>query len=397
MNMISGFAFVAGESEEERRAKNTIFLVAGSCCFFGVIWSAMYYWIFGWGLTAALPLGYAILVGASISASHASRNISWAIYAQIICIIYITAFIQWSIGGLFDSGFVMAWALLGPIGALVFFPRAKSIIWFVLYLINVVITLVFDDFFAAQGYDVSEAIQTLFFFMNISISSLVIFLFAGYFVANAASERQRADALLLNTLPKEVVPVLKSGQETIADYFETSTIMFCDMVGSTPMFEDMKPAEVVDWLNEVFTMFDKLTEKYGLEKIRTIGDNYMVAAGVPTPRPDHATAMASLALEMLQGLNDIPARAGKSMAFRFGINSGPVVAGIIGKTKFQYDIWGDTVNVASRMESHGEAGNVHISAATHDLIKDEFDCLYRGKTPIKGKDDMDTWYIVGPK
>jgi len=233
--------------------------------------------------------------------------------------------------------------------------------------------------------------------MNMSISSFVIFLFAGYFVANAASERQRADALLLNTLPKEVVPVLKSGQETIADYFETSTIMFCDMVGSTPMFEDMKPAEVVDWLNEVFTMFDKLTEKYGLEKIRTIGDNYMVAAGVPTPRPDHATAMASLALEMLQGLNDIPARAGKSMAFRFGINSGPVVAGIIGKTKFQYDIWGDTVNVASRMESHGEAGNVHISAATHDLIKDEFDCLYRGKTPIKGKDDMDTWYIVGPK
>ena len=138
-------------------------------------------------------------------------------------------------------------------------------------------------------------------------------------------------------------------------------------------------------------------EKYGLEKIRTIGDNYMIASGVPTPRVDHATAIAALALDIVQGLEQLSDRDGKRMAFRLGINSGPIVAGIIGKMKFQYDLWGDTVNIASRMESHGEVGKVHISAATYELIKDDFECDPRGTIPIKGKEKMETWFLVGPK
>jgi adenylate cyclase len=159
----------------------------------------------------------------------------------------------------------------------------------------------------------------------------------------------------------------------------------------------MKPVEVVDWLNEVFSMFDHLIDKYGVEKIRTIGDNYMVASGVPSPRIDHAKAIAALALDMLDGLEDIPERNGKRINFRLGINSGPVVAGVIGKSKFQYDLWGDTVNVASRMESHGKPGKVQISAATYALIKDDFDCEYRGTIQIKGKQELETWFLVGPK
>jgi len=142
---------------------------------------------------------------------------------------------------------------------------------------------------------------------------------------------------------------------------------------------------------------NQLVEKYSVEKIRTIGDNYMVASGVPSPRVDHANALAALALDMLNGLKQLPEREGKRVNCRLGINSGPVVAGVIGKSKFQYDIWGDTVNDASRMESHGDAGKIHISASTYELIKDDFECEYGGATQIKGKDELETWYLVGPK
>ena len=357
----------------------------------------MYAFVFGWGLTTFLPLAFVVVVGASLAISQRTKNHHYAVYAQIICIIYITTFIQWSIGGLFASGFVLAWAFVGPIVALIVFPIRQSLIWFALYLLNVVITVAFDDAFASRGYDVAETTRTVFFFMNVSFSSLVVFLFAGYFVVSAAAERKRANALLLNILPKEIAPRLKAGQETIADHYASASVMFADMVGSTPLFADMTAAEAVDWLNEVFSMFDRLVEQHGVEKIRTIGDNYMVAAGVPTTRRDHATAIVALALDMIKGLERLEPRNGKRLAFRFGINSGPLVAGVIGERKFQYDLWGDTVNIASRMESDGEVGKVHISASTHALIQDAFECVCRGVRPIKGKGEMETWFVVGRK
>ncbi len=336
-------------------------------------------------------------MSSSLVVSHLKRDILYAVNAQTFCIIYITTFIQWSIGGVFDSGFVMAWAICGPIGALIFLPLKKSTVWFLLYLVNLFITVQFDSFFAAHGQVVEAGIRKFFFIMNLGVSSTVVFIFAGYFVAKATSERRRADDLLLNTLPRDIVRVLKAGHETIADRYETCSILFCDIVGSTPLFSTLSPEDVVDWLNEVFSMFDRLVEKHGLEKIRTIGDNYMVAAGVPTPREDHAGAIVALALDMIEGLKSIPARSAKQINFRFGINSGAVVAGVIGRSKYQFDIWGDTVNVAARMEQHGQPGRVHISAATHDLIKDAFDCEPRGQIPIKGKETMATWFVTRPK
>ncbi len=174
-------------------------------------------------------------------------------------------------------------------------------------------------------------------------------------------------------------------------------MLFADIVGSTLLFSQLDPAEAVEWLNEIFTMFDQLVEKYGLEKIRTIGDSYMVAAGVPAPRADHAQAMALFALELVRRLEEVPPRHGQRLSFRIGINSGPLVAGVIGRSKFQYDLWGDTVNVASRMESHGLAGKIHITGATYELLKDDFECVRRGEVQIKGKGNMETWFVVGPK
>jgi class 3 adenylate cyclase len=190
---------------------------------------------------------------------------------------------------------------------------------------------------------------------------------------------------------------LKAREGTIADNCDSASVLFADMVGSTQLFGKMSARDAVAWLNEAFTMFDRLIERHGLEKIRTIGDNYMVAAGVPTARADHANALTRLALDMVEGLETLPARDGQRLRFRFGIHSGPLIAGVIGETKFQYDLWGDTVNTAARMESHGEVGRVHISAATETLIRDEFDCERRGTLEVKGKGAMETWWVRRPK
>ena len=269
--------------------------------------------------------------------------------------------------------------------------------WFAAYLVLLAISLLLDQQFQPSSPELSQQTSMLFFGMNIVGPAVAIFLSMMYFVNAYQREHERSESLLLNILPREIVPVLKSGRETIADHYETCSILFCDMVGSTPIFANMAPADVVDWINEVFSMFDGLVEKYGVEKIRTIGDNYMIAAGVPTPRADHATTLAALALDIVQGLKELPDRGGKRLEFRLGINSGPIIAGIIGKMKFQYDLWGDTVNVAARMEQHGEVGKVHISAASYELIKDAFECDPRGVIPIKGKEKMETWFVVAPR
>jgi guanylate cyclase len=151
----------------------------------------------------------------------------------------------------------------------------------------------------------------------------------------------------------------------------------------------------VSLLNDVFRYFDSLVARHGVEKIRTIGDNYMVAAGVPRPRPDHAHVLAQLALEMNEYVSALPGEHGKKLQFRIGINSGPAVAGVIGQTKFHYDIWGDAVNTASRMESHGVPGKIHITANTRRLIKNEFFCRRRGVIDVKGKGLMETWFVEG--
>jgi len=392
---LSSFAYHISDSDEVRLEKATIFMVASLCCGAGILWALMYALVFGWSFTTFLPLFFTVIVGAALVVSHITKNHYYAVYAQITCIIYITTLIQWSIGGVFDSGFVMAWAFCGPIAALIFFSPRKSLVWFALYLLNVVITVIFNGFFASKGYDVSNSTRLIFFIMNLGISSLVVFLFASYFVSIATTERRRADTLLFNILPKEIASRLKAGEGTIADPIEMASVLFIDMVGSTPLFAEMAPEDAVNWLNDIFSMFDRLVEKHGLEKIQTVGDGYMVAAGVPLQMPKHAQACAALALDMIDSLEHQTPRNGKRMAFRFGIHSGPLVAGVIGEQRYQYNLFGDTVNIASRMESHGAAGKVQVSETTYELIKDEFECLSRGAQLIKGKGEMQTWFIIG--
>ena len=216
-----------------------------------------------------------------------------------------------------------------------------------------------------------------------------------YALEKVNEEQEKSERLLLNVLPKEIAAILKDEDGIIADNFEAVSIMFADVVGFTPLSTKMSPKDMVELLNEIFSYFDSLIEKYELEKIRTIGDNYMVASGVPRPRGDHAHALAGMALEMNSYLHDNSSSKVNGLQFRIGINSGPVVAGIIGRQKFHYDLWGDAVNTASRMESHGVPGKIQVTQMTYELIQDKFICKPRGTIEVKGKGEMDTWFLEG--
>lgn len=210
-------------------------------------------------------------------------------------------------------------------------------------------------------------------------------------------EQKKTEGLLLNILPQPIAERLKQEMTLIADRFDEATILFADLVNFTLISSRMSATELVYLLNEIFSMFDQLTEKYGLEKIKTIGDAYMVVGGIPTPRTDHAEAVANMALEMLQAVKKFNLKYSESLSLRIGINTGPVVAGVIGTKKFTYDLWGDAVNTASRMESHGIIERIHVSEATYQKLCDLYDFEARGRIQIKGKGEMNTYLLLGRK
>jgi class 3 adenylate cyclase/putative methionine-R-sulfoxide reductase with GAF domain len=205
----------------------------------------------------------------------------------------------------------------------------------------------------------------------------------------------RSEGLLLNTLPAPIARRLQAGEQRIADHFDDVTVLFADLVGFTPMSAGTAPEALVELLGAVFTEFDTLCDRFGIEKIKTIGDAYMAVCGLPTPRSDHAEAMADLAVAMLGAVHRVNAALGTDLRVRIGMHSGPVVAGIIGTRKFAYDLWGDTVNTASRMESHGLAGKVHVHESTYLALRGRHTFEPRGIIDVKGLGAMSTYFLIG--
>jgi adenylate cyclase len=210
-------------------------------------------------------------------------------------------------------------------------------------------------------------------------------------------EQQKSERLLLNILPEPIADRLKQGHHTIADWFSDVTVLFADIVGFTELSTQISATELVSLLNEIFSSFDTLSDKYHLEKIKTIGDNYMVAGGLPAQRPDHADIVAQMALDMQTSVAQFNLQHQTNLSIRIGMNTGPVVAGVIGTKKFIYDLWGDTVNIASRMESHGIAGQIQVSEETYQHLHDQYHFEERGTIPVKGKGEMKTYLLMGRK
>jgi class 3 adenylate cyclase len=214
---------------------------------------------------------------------------------------------------------------------------------------------------------------------------------------NIRFQRDQVDSLLHNVLPGWIADKLKKGDKTIAEEFESASVLFADIVNFTPISAKFGPREVVQMLDDVFSLFDELVEKHGVEKIQVAGDGYMAAAGVPSPRPDHARVLARLALDMLKRVHEGNFLGGKHpIELRIGLNSGSLIAGVIGRRKV-FAVWGDMVNTASRMESHGVRNRIQITRAAYELLKDDFECEYVGEIHVKGKGQMEVWLLLDEK
>jgi adenylate cyclase len=242
----------------------------------------------------------------------------------------------------------------------------------------------------------------IFFALNILGPSVTTFALLEYFVHSRdrayrllTEEQERSEKLLLSIFPRAVAERLKVSQGVIAERRDQVSVLFADIAGFTPAAERLPAEEVVVLLDEIFSAFDELVARHGLEKIKTIGDGYLAAAGIPTPRADHAEATARLALAMRQTLADLPAAAGLSL--RVGIDSGPVVAGVIGRSKFGYDLWGDTVNTASRMESHARPGAIQVTERSYRRLAERFVFERRPAVAVKGKGEMTTYLLLGER
>lgn len=307
------------------------------------------------------------------------------------------------LGGFQRDGFFTFWGIVVPLIAAVTNRLTYALGWFLLYALEIVAMLIAGSQLRPSNHIPAQTISIL--------SAINLICFAGYVVgmmlffvhkqdfllSRIRQETARSEALLLNILPKEIADQLKGEPRLIADGYTNVSILFADIVGFTPLSVSLQPIELVKLLNEVFSYFDSLVAELGIEKIKTIGDCYMVAAGVPRQRADHAQVLTRMALRIQSELATRRFGAGLQLSFRIGINSGPVVAGVIGHKKFIYDLWGDAVNTASRMESHGSAGTIHITQATYDLISKEFVCESRGMIAVKGKGEMPVWIVKSEK
>jgi len=377
-------------------------LVGGGLMFIlaGAVWGIAYI-VFGELTAGLIPLSYAVVSALSVTLFAITRRYRFFRFSQLLLILLLPFLLQVALGGFINSSAVALWSLISPFGALLFDEPRHAPQWFLGYLGLVILSGLLQPYVRVVN-NLSPSLVLFFFVANIGAVSAIAFVLLFSFVRQKNTalrllrvEQEKSENLLLNILPKEIAAILKNENRTIADHFDGASILFADMVNFTPMTASMAPREMVDLLNEVFSYFDALVEQYDVEKIRTIGDSYMVAAGVPRPRPDHAQVLAHMALDVQAYIRSNPNCVRRGLDFRIGINSGPVVAGVIGRKKFIYDLWGDAVNTASRMESHGVPGKIQITCETYELIKDDFVCEPRGKVPVKGKGEMETWYLVG--
>jgi guanylate cyclase len=390
------------EDDEDLRQKKTLLvLLAVLILPVSVVWGSLYL-AFG-SRVGLIPFVYFAVSLGSLVIFGRTRSFRSLLVTQLLDILLTTTTGMMLVGGFLPSGGVGLWGILAPLGALVFLDVRQAVRWFwafvlVFLLLGIMGELLFPD------ADLPIWFTSTMLALNVVGAGAIAFTVLATFAKqrNAALtalqiEQDRSEALLVNILPSSIAERLKAATRTIADHFESASILFADVVDFTPLAQQLAPAEVVGILDELFSRFDALVERHGLEKIKTIGDCYMAAAGVPDPHPDHARRAALLALDMREAVATSPVAGASGLELRIGINSGPVIAGVIGTKRFLYDLWGDAVNTASRMESHGERGEIQITRPTYELLKDEFVCRRRGSVLIKGKGQMETWYLVGSR
>ena len=389
------------DDSSDIRLKKTI-LVASSVMMSmgGIVWGIICV-AFSEPWASAVPFGYAVISLINIIAFRLFGRFRTFRFTHILTSLLLPFFLMVALGGFIDSGAVVFWSLVAPVGAVLVTGRREATLWFLAFVGVVVLGGILEPI-GREGNDLPSAVITVFFVLNVLAPSSLALLVLRYFLRQKDTamsllrvEREKSDDLLRNVLPSDIATELKENGSVVARRFDAVSILFADIVGSTQLTVRLAPEELIDVLNRVFTQFDQIAEKYGAEKIRTIGDNYMAATGVPHPSPSHAADLANMALDMMESITSINSSGDVNVQFRIGLNAGPVIAGVVGQRKFHYDIWGEAVNTASRMESHGVPGKIQITRGLRDLLENDFVCVARGKVEIKGLGETECWFLDG--
>jgi guanylate cyclase len=387
------------DDAETHLPKSTLVLSTIPFMLAGVAWGYMYI-SFGEMYAGLIPLCYGIFSFFSLIYYGLSRNFQFYRFSQLLLILLLPFFLMMSLGGFITGSAVILWGLISPLGAMLFDERGRAPRWLFAYLGTIVLSIIVTPLFDVPSNLTNQQIQ-MFFVINLCGVGMLVYMMFYYFVRQKQFFQQRTEELLLNILPRETATELKETGTTTAKAFEEVTVLFTDFENFTRISEKMNAQDLVNEIHYCYSAFDTIITRYGLEKIKTIGDSYMCAAGIPVKKGTHAIDAVSAALEICAFIEQEKQRRLVSglpfFEIRIGLNSGPVVAGIVGIKKFAYDIWGDTVNIASRLESSGQTGRVNIGGSTYELVKDQFACTYRGKIEAKNKGGIDMYFVEGIK
>jgi class 3 adenylate cyclase len=398
------------DTEEQRLQKTLLIFACGLMGFAAMLWLAIYN-AMGIKYSSTVPLIYLLVSATTLGIYLWNLNFEFFRFAQTSLYLFVPFIMQWSIGSYVTSSGVMLWALLAPIGVMIFQGPKESVPWFFAYLVMTAVSGFFD-YFLAYGTEKTTGmpLQTiaLFFALNFAAMSTIVYMLVVYFVRQKDRlkesldqqhsllqvEQDRSERLLLNVLPGHIAERLKRDPSVIADGLADCTIMFADLTDFTRMSEELPPREMVAMLNAVFSWIDGLAEKYHIEKIKTIGDAYMAAGGLLDHDGKYTEAMADMALDLRDKIGNHKTHSGEALGIHIGIGSGPVVAGVIGVKKFIYDLWGNSVNVASRLSSEATSGGILVDVLTYRRLRTLYE--FEGPEPltVKGLRQLTAYRLI---
>ena len=375
-----------------------------------MLWLAIY-WSFGQRYSTLIPMVFLLASLCTIVFFLKTRQLALFCLMQLTLFLFTPFVLQWTMGNFVNSSGVSLWALLAPVGAIVILGTRESVPWFVAYIFMTAMSGMFDYVLQWDTKQLDMRTVAVFFALNFVSISAMVYVLLWYFSREkiklreavdaqgraVSMEKELSDRLLLNILPEPIAIRLKRQETNIADGHADVTVMFADIVNFTHMSEEMSPNETVHLLNDIFSEFDMLAEKHGIEKIKTIGDAYMAAGGLRSSTTQYVDAMADMALQMQAFVARYTAPNGERMSLRVGLATGAVVAGVIGRRKFSYDLWGDTVNVAARMSSEAHPGLIQVDAVTYRRLHNRYAFDEMQQIDVKGKGMMQVYNLLGAK
>jgi len=413
MTSLSGWLEVnTGVLDAQDRLRRNLLVFACALMSFSVmLWLAIY-WLMGLKYSTDVPLIYQLISITSLVVYLKTGNFAVFRFIQLSLFLFAPFVMQWSIGTAVTSSGLMLWALLAPIAAVVVAGWRESIPWFVAYIVLTVMSGVFDYFLSAgEQNGVSMQAVGVFFALNFAAMSSILYVLLRHFVLETErirlqlgqqhelliQEQNKSEQLLLNVLPPHIAHRLKDKQGLIADAHPDVTVMFADIVNFTQLSEQLAPERMVDLLNTVFSWLDSFSEKYGLEKIKTIGDAYMVAGGLTGGNKNNVNNVADMALEIRDFVSNHPELSRYNLGIHIGIATGPVVAGVIGTKRFIYDLWGDTVNTASRLTDDAVMDHILVDKSTYARLRQDYQFDAPRMTELKGKGKVEVYELLKKK